>query len=1393
MENMANMHNVMGTFACTHASEDWDVYGASQGHKDYGYIGALGTKYSLMIWDLKTCLGNSNATAYSWPPGANLFYPLSNDPNTYNIYNCPTFCRMYWNALQELANGPLTVSTSAPLANAKYNAFVNDGLNVENPNLNILPWLSQERASIVQQLATVNATNFSIAPTVSISNDVAYVSGGAPVNVDTISINGVALPVTWTSLTNWTVAVPLSPGANQLAVQAVDVHGQAIAGSSGSVTAVYAGVTPSPVGQVVINEIMYNPPDASGQYVELYNDSTNFTFDLSGWQFLGLSYTFPAGSSIGPTSFLVLAADAADFADLYGATNPVFDTFSGPLSTNGLTTLALIQPGAGGTNNVTVAEVQFDSAPPWPAGANGLGSSLQLTDPTQDNWRVGNWSAPYPPAALSPDATNTTWQSIAPFPPLWINELQAVNIRAITNNAGQYTPWIELYNPSTNAVPLNGLYLADSDTDLTNWAFPADANIGPGQFEVIFADGETNLTAATELHAGILLAPGSGSVALSRLYNGQVQILDYVNYTNLPPGYSYGSLPNGQSFTRQEFITASPGGPNNNSPLNAVPYVALNSVCTQNFDSLPNPGAATVDSANPVVLNGVTYALANPLNFAAPILSTGAGGLGLASTTPGWFGLAGNTMRLGASAGDQSTGGIISFGPTTSAATNRALGLLATSSTGPTAFGLGLFNDTTNTINQMSVSFVGELWRQQPSAKTLSFSYYIDPTATNDFSTNATVAIPSLDVNFLTGSFAAEDGTQPANQVNLSVSNQPISPWPPGAVLWLVWQMTNSAGASQGLAIDNFAFSANSTLAPPAITVQPQSQSVNSGNNPSFTVSATSAFPMTYQWQMDGSNIPGANSSVLTLTDVGPIDQGTYKVTVSNPYGTTVSHAAGLTVNLVTGLPILNPQPASQTVFSGSTAVFSVTASGNPPLTYQWQFNGSPVTGATSTSLVISNADAAAQGTYDVLVTDAAGATTSQDAVLTVVPVPPSIQIQPASQTVVAGGTAVFTVTATGTAPLTYQWFYGATSLSNDVFYNGTMTSVLTVPNVQASEAGSYSVVVSNAAGSATSQAAMLALATSSFLAYTNAGAIYTQNFDSLPDPGAITANTANPVTINGITYGLADPMDFAYPVEPDDGGFGLAGTMPGWYGWAGTEMKAGASAGDQTTGGIISFGPASSLSTNRSLGLLATSSTGPTAFGLRVLNETVSALTNINLSFTGELWRQQTSAKTISVSYYVDQTGSNGFSPDLVTGVLTNLQISFATGSEASGESGPLMTSTLGVTNQPIGTWAPGAALWLIWQMADDTASSQGIGIDSLTFSATGATPPPLVITQSNAVLVISWPAWATGYVLQYHNYELGGTNQWMNVTNSLLSNGQRNTVTIPIEHKIRFYRLRY
>src|ERR1022692_826742 len=619
MENIANMENWMRVFAANHAAGNWDSFGAQNSQNLYGYVGALGTKYSLLMWDFNIVIGNSG----SWGPGQNLFTVNGEDSNMSAIYNNLTFLRMYWRALQELVNGPLNTFNSGPLLDAKYNAFTANGLGVENPNANIKPWLSQAQSSIASQLAAVNATSFTVNSGVTISNNVVYVTGTAPVNVATVWINGAAYPLTWISLNNWSVAFPLVNGTNNLNVVGMNQNGQPIAGDSNTVSVVYNKTNASPLGQLVINEIMYNPPIAGAQFVELYNNSTNTTFDLSGWQLQGLTYTFPNGSLIGPTNYLVLAANSVAFAAVYGATVPVFDTFSGILPASGI--LAL-----NSSSNVTVTEVEYENQLPWPTNANGAGSSLQLIDPRQDNWRVGNWSVT--PLSSTPGKRNNVAATFTPFPPLWINELQADNLNGITNSAGQHTAWLELYNPSTSFVSLNGLCLANNYTNLLQWAFPTNAVINPGQFKVIFADAQTSLSTTNELHTGFVLPGGSGSLALTRLAtNGQQQVLDYVNYHNISPNDSYGSFPDGPSFSRQEFFQATPGAPNNGTarpPSSFTDYAQVGSVYIQNFDSLPDPGATSVNTANPVIINGVTYSLANPYDFAYPALANGSGGLG---------------------------------------------------------------------------------------------------------------------------------------------------------------------------------------------------------------------------------------------------------------------------------------------------------------------------------------------------------------------------------------------------------------------------------------------------------------------------------------------------------------------------------------------------------------------------------------------------------------------------------------------------------------------------------------------------------------------------------------------------------------------------------------------
>ena len=146
---------------------------------------------------------------------------------------------------------------------------------------------------------------------------------------------------------------------------------------------------------VVFNEIMYRPPNLAAAYVELFNTSSNASVPLAGWQVAGLEYTFPAGASIGPQGFLVLAKDRTTFTNTYGASAPVFDQFAGDLSTTG-ETLTLLLPG-GATNDPAsvVDQVRYENSVPWSTNANGTGSSLQLIDPNQDNTRVADWATRY--------------------------------------------------------------------------------------------------------------------------------------------------------------------------------------------------------------------------------------------------------------------------------------------------------------------------------------------------------------------------------------------------------------------------------------------------------------------------------------------------------------------------------------------------------------------------------------------------------------------------------------------------------------------------------------------------------------------------------------------------------------------------------------------------------------------------------------------------------------------------------------------------------------------------------------------------------------------------------------------------------------------------------------
>lgn len=643
---------------------------------------------------------------------------------------------------------------------------------------------------------SVSATNLTVT-----GSNLVTLSGSAPVSVKTITANGVAWPVTWTSLTGWTLRLPLSAATNTLQIAGLDLHGNTVTNTSFTATIVVNAPLELPIGRVVFNEIMFHAAVPDAEYVELYNRSTNTTFDLSGWRVNGLDYTFPPGSYLAPRSYLVLAKNRSVFASTYGGAGALFDEFGGDLQLDG-ETLTLIQPGDTPTEDVVIDKVRYEGTLPWPAAADGTGSSYQLIDLTQDNSRAGNWTARYVPAVYqggvsTPGSTNAGWrfvsltgsigsgvgsgqqrlliylgetngasaiiddlslvagtnagvgsnyvhngdfesapfletpaltnswvvnvnytnssitsnlthsghgalriecttfgngfgkvisQNLSPAPPpnstntlsfwfwstnsatnlfvrvqnsaaltpgtsgtnilpsitlsnyilpalvspgtnyltpgaanqltaslpafptLWINEVQTEHLTGLLDNHSEADPWIELHNSGTNTVSLDGLYLSNTYTNLTNWAFPSGYSVGPTQFLVIFCDGQPAQTAGSQLHSSFRLLSGSGAVAISRLHNGQPQVLDYVNYAGLNSSNSYGSFPDGQPFDRQNFFYVTPGGTNDGRSAPLVVFInewmAANSRTLADADrdyedwiELYNPGTNAVDLA----------------------------------------------------------------------------------------------------------------------------------------------------------------------------------------------------------------------------------------------------------------------------------------------------------------------------------------------------------------------------------------------------------------------------------------------------------------------------------------------------------------------------------------------------------------------------------------------------------------------------------------------------------------------------------------------------------------------------------------------------------------------------------------------------------------------------
>ncbi len=271
---------------------------------------------------------------------------------------------------------------------------------------------------------------------------------------------------------------------------------------------------------------------------------------------------------------------------------------------------------------------------------------------------------------------------------------------------------------------------------------------------------------------------------------------------------------------------------------------------------------------------------------------------------------------------------------------------------------------------------------------------------------------------------------------------------------------TGSAGAYQ-VVVANAAGSVTSApvaltiLVPPAITTAPVPLTRIVGEAASFTVVATGTDPLGFQWRLNGTAIGGATAPVYNIASTTTGSAGAYQVVVANAAGSVTSAPVALTVLVP---PAITTTPVPLTRIVGEAASFTVVATGTDPLGFQWRLNGAAIGGATAPVYYIAATTSDSAGASQVVVANAAGSVTSAPVALTIL-VPPAITTAPVPLTRIVGEAASFTVVATGTDPLGFQWRLNGTAIG------GATAATYDIAAVAPSDAGLYDVEVRNGAG----------------------------------------------------------------------------------------------------------------------------------------------------------------------------------------------------------------------------------------------------------------------------------------------------------------------------------------
>ncbi len=275
-----DVRNFVRPVAVNRIVSNWDSYGYERGKNMYAY--KPGNKgWRLLLWDIELAMTDSWNGPYD---------PIDDfhDPALASlIKDTPAFYREYLMAFQEAVDQVLVAGKVNPILEERYANLVSNGIAVASPTA-IKNWIATRRSYLQSVLPSAD---FDVdGPDIlSVASNSVVLTGSAPLQVAEIQVNGIAYPINWTSVTEWSMRVPLYPGTNMLSIDGVDRFGETVSGASASLTVTRTDHAVDPLDAVVINEWMADndtsttdPSDGDHEdWFELYNTGTT-TVDLGG-------------------------------------------------------------------------------------------------------------------------------------------------------------------------------------------------------------------------------------------------------------------------------------------------------------------------------------------------------------------------------------------------------------------------------------------------------------------------------------------------------------------------------------------------------------------------------------------------------------------------------------------------------------------------------------------------------------------------------------------------------------------------------------------------------------------------------------------------------------------------------------------------------------------------------------------------------------------------------------------------------------------------------------------------------------------------------------------------------------------------------------------------------